>query len=133
MPCFDVPFRLEWQGCLRANLPLLGAPRRGRLPCPSLCLSAAGRLEGSGQWWSRQRWSCTDRRVLTRRQRGLLESVPASPWLTQLLPEAMSARQRSVVWSRRSANDLNGRASYGTYETDAALEVGLAIEREICW
>jgi len=28
--------------------------------------------------------------------------------------------------------DLNGRTSYGTYETDAALEVGLAIEREIC-
>jgi hypothetical protein len=28
--------------------------------------------------------------------------------------------------------ELNGRTSYGTYETDAALEVGLAIERETC-
>src|SRR5688572_8095021 len=28
--------------------------------------------------------------------------------------------------------DLNGRTIYGTYETDAALEVGMAIEREIC-
>ena len=28
--------------------------------------------------------------------------------------------------------DLGGRTSYGTYETDAALEVGMAIEREVC-
>jgi hypothetical protein len=28
--------------------------------------------------------------------------------------------------------ELYGRTSYGTYETDAALEVGLAIERETC-
>jgi hypothetical protein len=27
---------------------------------------------------------------------------------------------------------LNRRTSYGTFETDAALEVGMAIEREIC-
>ena len=28
--------------------------------------------------------------------------------------------------------DLNGRTSYGTHETDAALQVGMAIEREVC-
>lgn len=28
--------------------------------------------------------------------------------------------------------DLNRPTSYGTYETDAALEVGMAIEREVC-